>query len=32
LAQSYFEARETGKAGVDAVDFKEIGERLGSQV
>jgi hypothetical protein len=32
LAQSFFEARETGKPVVEAVNFKEIGERLGSQV
>jgi hypothetical protein len=32
LAQSFFEARETGMPVVDAVNFKEIGERLGSQV
>jgi hypothetical protein len=32
LAQSYSEGRETGKPVVEAVNFKEIGERLGSQV
>jgi hypothetical protein len=32
LAQSCFEARETGKPVVEAVNFKEIAERLGSQV
>jgi hypothetical protein len=28
----FFEARETGKPVVEAVNFNEIGERLGSQV
>jgi hypothetical protein len=32
LAQSYFEACETGNPVVEAVIFKEIGERLGSQL